>query len=245
MRNYTICIYTPKVLAWAKARPSQAWLLAFGPTHNFLKPKLPKARPKPGLSGQAQASTSLIRTEADIGPNMEHAWYGMCCHHQGWWSGRKGNLGNLLMAKSGSHGKLIHKFRNSVPFSLWFKSDATNKIYRTISWKYEPKLTIEGLFLSGWTKFHRYNFKSFVNCEHTLFPSSCHGIIHLLLLGFSIGIQFITHATPSYLVYSADPSPQIVLFDNHALPFGETIDFDAELVGRHFRSPWWSLISWF
>ena len=62
MRNYTICIYTPKAPAWAKARPSQAWLLAFGPAHDFLKPKLPKARPKLGLSGQAQAGTSLGET---------------------------------------------------------------------------------------------------------------------------------------------------------------------------------------
>ncbi len=51
--------YMPKALAWAKARPSQARLLAFGPAHDFLKPKPPKARPKPGLSGQAGAGTSL------------------------------------------------------------------------------------------------------------------------------------------------------------------------------------------
>ena len=53
------CTYTPKAPAWAKAKPSQAWLLAFGPAHNFLKPRPPKARPKPGLSGQAGAGTSL------------------------------------------------------------------------------------------------------------------------------------------------------------------------------------------
>jgi hypothetical protein len=33
--------------------------LAFGPAYDFLKPKPPKARPKPGLSGQAGAGTSL------------------------------------------------------------------------------------------------------------------------------------------------------------------------------------------
>ena len=53
-------VYKSKAPAWAKARPSQAQLLAFGPAHNFLKPKPPKARPKPGLSGQAGASTSLL-----------------------------------------------------------------------------------------------------------------------------------------------------------------------------------------
>ena len=52
-------VYKSKAPAWAKARPSHAQLLAFGPAHNFLKPKPPKARPKPGLSGQAGASTSL------------------------------------------------------------------------------------------------------------------------------------------------------------------------------------------
>ena len=53
-------VYKSKAPAWAKARPSQVQLLTFGPAHNFLKPELPKARPKLGLSGQARASTSLI-----------------------------------------------------------------------------------------------------------------------------------------------------------------------------------------
>ena len=52
-------VYKSKAPAWAKARPSQAQLLAFGLAHNFLKPELPKTRPKPGLSGQAGAGTSL------------------------------------------------------------------------------------------------------------------------------------------------------------------------------------------
>ena len=38
---------------------SQANFLAFGLARDFTKPKLPKARPKPGLSGQAGAGTSL------------------------------------------------------------------------------------------------------------------------------------------------------------------------------------------
>ena len=53
-------VYKSKAPAWAKARPSQAQLLAFSPAHNFFKPELPKARPKLGLSGQAGADTSLI-----------------------------------------------------------------------------------------------------------------------------------------------------------------------------------------
>ena len=52
-------VYKSKAPAWAKARPTQAQLLAFGPAHNFLKPEPPKARPKPELSGQAGAGTSL------------------------------------------------------------------------------------------------------------------------------------------------------------------------------------------
>ena len=57
----TVKLYiSQKPLAWAKARPSQAQLLAFGLAHNFLKPEPPKARPKPGLSGQAGAGTSLF-----------------------------------------------------------------------------------------------------------------------------------------------------------------------------------------
>src|SRR6266567_1807014 len=50
----------PKAPAWAKAKPSQARLLALGPAHDFPKPKPPKARPKPGLPGQAGAVTSLV-----------------------------------------------------------------------------------------------------------------------------------------------------------------------------------------
>ena len=57
-----ICTYTPKALAQAKARPGQARILALGPAHDFFKPKPPKARPKPGLSGQARAGTSLLGT---------------------------------------------------------------------------------------------------------------------------------------------------------------------------------------
>jgi hypothetical protein len=63
------CTYTPKALAWAKARPGQAGVLALGLAHNFLKPRPPKARPKPGLSGQARAGTSLTRTPTGLASN--------------------------------------------------------------------------------------------------------------------------------------------------------------------------------
>src|SRR6266567_3510729 len=55
----------PKAPAWAKAKPSQARLLALGPAHDFPKPKPPKARPKPGLPGQAGAVTSLVVVDDD------------------------------------------------------------------------------------------------------------------------------------------------------------------------------------
>ena len=48
-----------KAGAQAKARPGQANVSAFGLACDFTKPKPPKARPKPGLSGQAGAGTSL------------------------------------------------------------------------------------------------------------------------------------------------------------------------------------------
>jgi hypothetical protein len=48
-----------KAPAWAKARPGQALPLAFGLAYDFAKPEPPQARPKPGLSGQAGAGTSL------------------------------------------------------------------------------------------------------------------------------------------------------------------------------------------
>jgi hypothetical protein len=49
-----------KAGAQAKARPGQANFLAFGLACDFTKPEPPKARPKPGLSGQAGAGTSLV-----------------------------------------------------------------------------------------------------------------------------------------------------------------------------------------
>ena len=54
------CVFEPKAGAWAKARPGQALLLAFGPARRFVKPKPDEARPKPGLSGQAGAGKSLL-----------------------------------------------------------------------------------------------------------------------------------------------------------------------------------------
>ena len=41
---------------------SQANFLAFGLAWDFTKPKLPKARPKLGLSGETRAGTSLFKT---------------------------------------------------------------------------------------------------------------------------------------------------------------------------------------
>jgi len=52
--------FNTKARAWAKARPGQALLLAFGPARRFVKPKPDEARPKPGLSSQAGASKSLL-----------------------------------------------------------------------------------------------------------------------------------------------------------------------------------------
>jgi len=54
-----------KAGAQAKARPSQVGLLAFGLAHDFVKPEPTKARPKPGLSGQARAGTSLVNILTD------------------------------------------------------------------------------------------------------------------------------------------------------------------------------------
>jgi hypothetical protein len=49
----------PKAGAQAKARPGQAKANLPGPACRFVKPEPPKARPKPGLPGQARAGTSL------------------------------------------------------------------------------------------------------------------------------------------------------------------------------------------
>ena len=54
-------VYGLQAPAWAKAGPGQALLLAFGLAYDFARPEPPQARPKPGLSGQARASTSLVR----------------------------------------------------------------------------------------------------------------------------------------------------------------------------------------
>jgi hypothetical protein len=48
-----------KAGAQAEARPSQAKATLPGPAYRFVKPEPPKARPKPGLPGQARAGTSL------------------------------------------------------------------------------------------------------------------------------------------------------------------------------------------
>ena len=46
-------------MAQAKAKPSQAQANSPGLAWDFSRPEPPKARPKPWLSGQAKASTSL------------------------------------------------------------------------------------------------------------------------------------------------------------------------------------------
>jgi hypothetical protein len=43
----------PKAAAWAKPSQSQAPSRGFGPAQGFTKPEPPKAKPKPGLLGQA------------------------------------------------------------------------------------------------------------------------------------------------------------------------------------------------
>ncbi|KAG6835207.1 hypothetical protein H0H93_003923 [Arthromyces matolae] len=48
--------------AQAQAEPSQAQALTVGPAWDFFKPKPPQAEPKPRLSGQARARTSLSAT---------------------------------------------------------------------------------------------------------------------------------------------------------------------------------------
>jgi len=53
MNILAFCIFELKAGAWAKARPGQALLLAFGLAQDFVKPRPDEARPKPGLSGQA------------------------------------------------------------------------------------------------------------------------------------------------------------------------------------------------
>ena len=49
-------------LGQSQAKPSQANILAFGLACDFTKPEPPKARPKPRLSGQARAGTSLFNS---------------------------------------------------------------------------------------------------------------------------------------------------------------------------------------
>ena len=57
MRNECL---QPKAMAQAKAKPSQAQANSPGLAWDFSRPEPPKARPKPWLSGQAKASTSLV-----------------------------------------------------------------------------------------------------------------------------------------------------------------------------------------
>jgi hypothetical protein len=47
--------------------------LAFGPAHDFSRPEPPKARPKPGLLGQAGAGTSLDSNASSINSNASNA----------------------------------------------------------------------------------------------------------------------------------------------------------------------------
>ncbi|KDR83049.1 hypothetical protein GALMADRAFT_866563 [Galerina marginata CBS 339.88] len=92
-------MYLPKAPAQAKARPGQARVLAFGPARTFVKPEPPQARPKPGLSGQARAGTSLV---AKTTPTVQlttcqrrsarcHPMVPRICRHvtarkPGWWA---------------------------------------------------------------------------------------------------------------------------------------------------------------
>ena len=51
-----------KAKAWAKPSQSQAGSGSFGLAWALTKPKLPQARPKPGLSGQAGPCTALVES---------------------------------------------------------------------------------------------------------------------------------------------------------------------------------------